>query len=448
MPDQPSPEGEKTLTVSDFTRRVKTLLERSVPPCWIRGEVSNLRRQASGHVYFTLKDAGAQLPCVLFRGDAARLRMALAEGVQVVAFGELSVYEPRGAYQLIVRALVEDGAGRLQAAFEALKRKLEAEGLFARERKRPIPVLPRAVGIVTSPSGAAVRDFLSILRRRGWRGRVLVLPARVQGEGAAGEIAAQVRAAGELGGLELLVVGRGGGNLEDLWAFNEETTVRAVAACPLPVISAVGHEIDFTLCDFAADVRAETPSAAAELITSNYVELVERLEAARRGLQRTVARELEEARTRVAGARRAFLAVAPERRIETHYLRVDELAGKLRERLRGRLRAENARVARASEQLARRDPAQRLRYERARMPERERRFRRAAERALAARGERLKGLEQRLEGTSLQRALERGFAVVRDAQGRIVTRKAGLGRGQKLAADFADGEIIVEVKET
>ena len=238
--------GARAESVSEFTRRVKTLLEEGIRPGWVRGEVSNLRAQASGHVYFSLKDAGAQLSAVLFRGDAARQTVKLRDGQQVVAYGEVSVYEARGQYQLIVRAVIEDGVGRLQQEFERLKQRLAAEGLFAPEKKRPIPAMPATVGFVTSPTGAAVQDFIRILSRRGWRGRLVVLPAKVQGEGAAAEMAAMLGLAQALGIFDLLVIGRGGGSLEDLWAFNEEVLVRAVAGCTVPVISAVGHEIDFT----------------------------------------------------------------------------------------------------------------------------------------------------------------------------------------------------------
>ena len=276
-------------SVSEFTRRVKVLLESGVRPGWVRGEVSNLRAQASGHFYFSLKDAGAQLACVLFRGDAARQGVALRDGVQVVVFGELNVYEVRGQYQLVVRMVVDDGVGRLQKEFEALKRRLADEGLFDAARKQPIPSMPATIGFITSPTGAAVRDFIRILQRRGWCGRLLVLPAKVQGEGAAAEMAEMIAQAARTGVFELLVIGRGGGSLEDLWAFNEELLVRAVAACAVPVISAVGHEIDVTLCDFAADVRAETPSAAAELISSQFLDGVQRAAQAHGGLHKNKA---------------------------------------------------------------------------------------------------------------------------------------------------------------
>ncbi|HEY1849149.1 MAG TPA: exodeoxyribonuclease VII large subunit, partial [Opitutaceae bacterium] len=239
------------MTVTEFTRRVKSVIEGAMGACWVRGEVSNLRVQASGHAYFSLKDAGAQLSAVLFRAQGARQSVRLADGLQVIAFGEVGVYEPRGQYQLVVRTLVDDGVGALQRKFEELKRRLSDEGLFEPSRKRPVPPMPAIVGFLTSPTGAAAQDFVRILIRRDWRGRVVILPSKVQGEGAAEEMARMLGTAASLGIFDLIVVGRGGGSMEDLWAFNEEVLVRAVAACPVPVVSAVGHEIDFTLCDFA-----------------------------------------------------------------------------------------------------------------------------------------------------------------------------------------------------
>src|SRR5271165_2171228 len=278
----------RPLSVTEFTRRVKALLEGAMGSCWVRGEVSNLRVQPSGHAYFSLKDAGAQLSAVMFRAHAARQAVRLRDGLQVVAFGDVGVYEPQGKYQLVVRTLVADGVGALQLEYEALKRRLSDEGLFDAGRKKPIPPMPGTVGFLTSPTGAAVQDFMRILIRRGWRGRVVVLPAKVQGEGAAAEMVGMLHLAETLGIFDLIVIGRGGGSIEDLWAFNEEPLVRAVAACAVPTISAVGHEIDFTLCDFAADLRAETPSAAAELISSQFVRFAERTEAARQAAEGAV----------------------------------------------------------------------------------------------------------------------------------------------------------------
>ena len=244
------PPADEIASVSEFTKKVKYLLETEIGGAWIRGEVSNLRRQSSGHVYFSLKDEGSQVTSVMFRNDAYKQSVDLEDGMQVIVFGQVSVYEPRGNYQLIVRLVVMDGLGRLQQVFEKLKARLQEEGLFDEESKKKIPSFPRAVGIITSPTGAAVQDFIRILKRREWVGHVIVLPVKVQGEGSASEIASMIDFAQKLSGLELLVVGRGGGSLEDLWAFNEETVVRAIHRSAIPIISAVGHEIDFTLSEY------------------------------------------------------------------------------------------------------------------------------------------------------------------------------------------------------
>lgn len=416
-------ESERVASVSEFTRRLKDILESSVPPTWVRGEVSNLRHQASGHVYFSIKDAGAQLSAVLFRGDAARQSVVLREGMQVVVFGQVSLYEQRGQYQLIVRVVIEDGEGRLQRAFEALKRKLADEGLFDAARKRALPALPAVVGFITSPTGAAAQDFLRILTRRGWRGRVVVLPARVQGAEAAAEMIEMLTLASELGVFDLLVIGRGGGSMEDLWVFNDEALVRAVAASPVPIISAVGHEIDFTLCDFAADVRAETPSAAAELITSRFVAWGEKTARLREDLwhatEACVLRGWERVRH---GASRLRL-LSPERQVEQGGLRLDDLAGRLRGALLQDLQRRRQALTEARAHLSRRSPETRVQIE----------------------SHRLLSLWKRLQSVSPVSVLNRGFVIVRDAEGRPVTRAAALAVGQRLQAEFADGAVPVRV---
>ncbi|MES1167219.1 MAG: exodeoxyribonuclease VII large subunit, partial [Pseudomonadota bacterium] len=388
--------SDRVESVTEFTRRVKALLEGGMRPGWVRGEVSNLRAQASGHVYFSLKDTGAQLSAVLFRGDAARQSVALRDGLQVLLYGEVGVYEQRGQYQLIVRAIVEDGVGRLQREFEALKRRLADEGLFAAERKRPIPAMPETVGFITSPTGAAVQDFLRILLRRGWRGRVVVLPARVQGEGAATEMTEMLHLAGQLGIFDLLVIGRGGGSLEDLWAFNEEPLVRAVAACAVPVISAVGHEIDFTLCDFAADVRAETPSAAAELITSHFVASLERAAQARAGMKLAVEGAVQQAAERLAHARSRLRLLTPTAQIEQGSLRLDDFSNRLASALHASLQRRRQQLADARARQVRHSPETRVQQE----------------------SQRLLALWKRLQSVSPASVLNRGFAIIRDERDR------------------------------
>jgi exodeoxyribonuclease VII large subunit len=413
-------------SVSEFTRRVKALIEGGIAPCWVRGEVSNLRAQASGHVYFSLKDAGAQLACVLFRGDAERQGVALRDGTQVLLFGEASIYEARGQYQLIVRVVVEDGVGKLQREFEALKRRLADEGLFAAERKCAIPAMPRTVGFITSPTGAAAQDFIRILTRRGWRGRVVLLPVKVQGEGAAAEMVAMLRLAAELEIFDVLVIGRGGGSIEDLWAFNEEALVRAVAACAVPVISAVGHEIDFTLCDFAADVRAETPSAAAELISSAFVACAERAEQAGGAMGAAVASAIARTQARLDHARSRLRLLTPAAQIEQGWLRLDDTANRLAATLTAAVREKRERLGTVRAMLAQRSPELRVQRE----------------------SHRLLALWKRLESASPASVLNRGFAIVRDENGRPIPRRASLRDGQRLTTEFADGVAAVRVSQT
>jgi exodeoxyribonuclease VII large subunit len=411
-------------SVTEFTREVKELLEGGLRPGWVRGEVSNLRAQASGHVYFSLKDAGAQLGCVLFRGDAARQTVVLQDGLQVLAYGGISVYETRGQYQLVVRALIEHGAGRLQQELEQLKQRLAAEGLFDAARKKPLPLLPRTVGFITSPTGAAVQDFIRILQRRGWAGRLVVLPAKVQGDGAAAEMVERLREAEALGIFDLLVIGRGGGSSEDLGAFNEELLVRAVAACPVPVISAVGHEIDYTLCDFAADVRAETPSGAAELISSHYLACVERVSQARATLAATLENTVAQAREKLDHARSRLRLLTPVAAIEQNHLRLDDLGNRLGAALRSATQGRRESLAVARSRLTGASPEKRVRQE----------------------SHRLLALWKRLESASPASVLKRGYAIVRDADGRPVPRARGLKPGQPLVNEFHDGSVRVRTE--
>jgi exodeoxyribonuclease VII large subunit len=407
-------------SVTEFTRRVKQVLEGGIQPGWVRGEVSNLRAQSSGHIYFSLKDAGAQLSAVLFRGDAVRQTVKLRDGLQVVVFGEVSVYELRGQYQLIVRLLVDDGLGRLQREFEALKARLTAEGLFAAERKKKIPTMPLTVGFVTSPTGAAAQDFVRIIRRRKWCGRVVILPAMVQGPGAAGEVIAMLKLAEQLKIFDLLVVGRGGGSIEDLWTFNEEAVVRAVAACGLPTISAVGHEIDFTLCDFAADLRAETPSAAAELITSHFVQCAERVRQVDEALFTLLSGGVRQAAAALDHARSRLRLLSPTAQVERGFLRLDDLANRLGAALRHSTQRRRQQMIDLRNQLARHSPEQRVQLE----------------------SQKLLSLWKRLQAASPASVLNRGFVIMRDEKGKPVTRRAQVKPGS-LSAEFADGALKV-----
>ncbi len=417
--------GARAESVGEFTRRVKSLLESGIRPGWVRGEVSNLRAQASGHVYFSLRDATAQVSAVLFRGDAARQTVKLRDGQQVVVFGAVSVYEARGQYQLVVRAVIEDGVGRLQQEFERLKQRLADEGLFAAERKRPIPAMPATVGFITSPTGAAVQDFMRILTRRGWRGRLVVLPAKVQGDGAAAEMVAMLELAQELKIFDLMVIGRGGGSLEDLWAFNEEPLVRAVAGCAIPVISAVGHEIDFTLCDFAADVRAETPSGAAELISSNFVRCAEQAEQASEAMLAAAGGAVERAGERLDHARSRLRLLTPAAQIEQGFLRLDDFSNRLAAALRSTLQLRRQQLGDVRSRLMQASPETRVQLG----------------------SHQLLSLYKRLQAASPASVLHRGFAIVRDERGQPVARRAAVKAGQRLSAEFSDGSVKVRAEE-
>ncbi len=387
------------LSVSEFTAAIKELLEGVFPDVWVSGEISNFSRPQSGHCYLTLKDADAQVRAVLWRGTASRVRFDLHDGLEVVCHGHLDVYAPRGSYQLVVEQIEPRGMGALELALRQLKAKLEAEGLFDPGRKRALPRFPKTIAVVTSPTSAAIRDFLEVLRRR-WRGaNVLVVPVRVQGDGAAAEIAKGIELANRLRDPEIdcLVVGRGGGSLEDLWAFNEEVVVRAIFASRLPVVSAVGHEIDVTLSDLVADVRALTPSEAAERVVPSSEEL-EQL--------------LRQQQQRLAAALRGRATVARSQ--------LDALA--------------NSRVFRR--------PAQRVRDLAQRLDELASRASRAVvHRRTHAQG-RLDALGSRLESLSPRAVLQRGYSITRRAGGQQVLRSAGeLSTGDSIVTEFSEGEV-------
>ncbi len=446
---EPEPDdGGRIVSITEFTRRIKAVLEAEVPPCWVRGEISNFRRQSSGHCYFSLKDENSQLPCVLFRGNAVRVEVDLRDGMQVIAFGEVSVYEPRGAYQMIVRQVMEDGVGRLQQEFERLKKKLAAEGLFDPERKKPVPKMPATVGFVTSPTGAAAQDFIRILKRRGWWGRVILLPVRVQGREAAPEMISMLEYAARLPGLDVLVIGRGGGSLEDLWAFNEEALVRAVAACPLPVICAVGHEIDFTLCDFAADLRAETPSAAAEVISSGFIECRDRLSAAAERAVQVVAQRLRDEGRGLEILRRRLGALSPHHRIEQGFLRLDDLSNRIHSGVKSDLREKKSEMAGLASRLAQASPQNRLQMARQKWEALRARYEWLADAEMRSRRERLVNLEKRLKSLGPDSVLKRGFVLVRDAEGNPLSRRKGIPAGANLVNRFADGDLYVKAEES
>ena len=415
-------DNRKIYQVSELARLVKAALENEFGSVWVEGEVSNMRRPTSGHLYFTLKDAEAQLAAVLFRGSQLGLRLELRDGLKVRAYGQLTAYEKTGQCQIVVRRVEEAGKGSLQEQFEALKRKLEAEGLFKPDRKKPLPLLPQHVGIVTSPSGAAIRDMLQILNRRFPNLHILIAPVRVQGEGAAQEVAAAIDLLNTRGGLDVLIVGRGGGSLEDLWCFNEEAVARAIARSRIPVISAVGHEIDFTISDFVADLRAPTPSAAAELLVGNKEAFEEQLRQSGARLARALKTQTLELRNRLTTVAGSYVFREPQNLIR---------------RLRDRL--ETLRTAMANElRSAAQQRSQQVDELGLRMAHRLELWR-------SARTQDVRRLEAHLHALSPLAVLERGFSLTRTIEGKIIRDMAEAPIGTKLETRLARGTLESEV---
>ncbi len=339
MPDGSQRERDDVaLTVSELTREIKELLEASYPSVWVSGEISNCRPARSGHVYLTLKDDQAQLSAVIWRNTASRLPFDLVDGLEVVAQGSVDVYPPRGSYQLIIRQVTPRGVGPLELAFRQLQERLATEGLFDEDRKRPLPRFPERIALVTSPTGAAVRDMLQVITRRWPAVEIVLLPVRVQGAGAAEEIAGALARVPSLSGIDVVIAGRGGGSLEDLWAFNEEVVARAIAACPVPVVSAVGHEIDVSIADLVADVRALTPSEAGELVVPHRDELRAGLNSVGTRLAGALRQQAARARTVLTGLASRPVLSRPHGQLREFAGRVDELQRRLDGAVRGRTR--------------------------------------------------------------------------------------------------------------
>lgn len=396
-------DAERAYTVSEVTREIKVLVEEGFPHVWVEGEISNFVRHSSGHRYFTLKDEGAQLRCVLWKWQGG-LTFSPEDGMHVCARGRLSVYERGGQYQLVVTQLRPMGIGELQQAFERLKAQLAAEGLFEEARKRPLPFFPQRVGVVTSPTGAVLRDIAHVLGRRLPCVKVVLWPVRVQGEGAAEEIAYGMDRMNAYGEVDVLIVGRGGGSLEDLWAFNEEVVARAIYRSRIPVISAVGHEVDFTISDFVADYRAPTPSAAAEVVAPDREALLRTVTDLRMRATEAIDRKIQEGIRRVSDLRRSYVFRRMEDRVAEHWQRMDEL---------------ESRLGRALDHL------------------------------VMGKRARLQEAVGRLEGLSPLSALSRGFSVCRKMpQGGVVRNSAELSVGDEVEVTFSRGWARCQVEET
>lgn len=438
-------EPQNILSVSQLTRKIRALLEGQIGEVWVEGEISNHRLQSSGHQYFTLKDEGAQLSCVLFRNASARMA-PLRDGQQVQVFGELTVYEQRGNYQIIVRAVQPKGLGSLQARFEALKQKLHAEGLFDPEWKKPIPRFPRTVALVTSPTGAAIRDMINILTRRAPWLRVLVFPVRVQGQGAEKEIARAIELLNQAEDIGLpvpdtIVVGRGGGSLEDLWNFNEEIVARAIFASEIPVISAVGHEIDFTISDFVADMRAPTPSAAAELIAPDVSELKRHFDAMEKSMAMRVASTLEHHDRVLELTAKGALRREPERLLREATQQLDDIGNLFETALANYWRELEDTLTSSQHTLERFHPRQLLANSTHRLELLQHRLSTVIHQKLNQQGERVVALRKLLKSLGPEGVLARGFSMTTDATGKAINDADKVRAGDMLITRLANGRV-------
>ncbi len=435
----------KVLTPTALNRLVRQLLDDTMPALWVEGELSNLARPSSGHLYFTLKDSGAQIRCAMFRARAQGLRFRPGDGLLVRVRGKISLYEPRGDYQLIVERMEEAGEGALQRAFEELKHKLATEGLLGVERKRPLPAFPNRLAVITSPSGAAVRDVLSVLQRRFPLLPVDVLPSPVQGAEAVPVLRERLRQAIASGRYDVILLTRGGGSLEDLWAFNDEQLARDIAASPVPIVAAIGHEVDVTLAELAADLRAPTPSAAAEALSPEAQELERRLARLGQQLHRQQRRELERLGQRLDSARLRLQNLAPQRRLALMRERAVVVGQRLRERIERDLERRRAAVVSIDLRLRRYEPSQRLVQLRRQLQADHERLLRADQQHRHDRAQRLRELARALHAVSPLRTLERGYAVLLDSERRVLATTAEVARIGRVDARLADGEIALVV---
>ncbi len=443
----PATPGRDIYTVSRLNREAKALLEGSFPALWVEGEISNLSRPASGHMYFSLKDAGAQVRCALFRGSRASRGFEPRDGLHVLARARVSLYEGRGDFQLIVEYLEEAGEGALRRAFEVLKQRLAQEGLFESARKKPLPRLPKRIGLITSPSGAVLHDIVTTLRRRFPAIAVRLYPVPVQGAGAAEKIAAAIRLAGERKDCDALIVARGGGSLEDLWAFNEEAVARALYACPLPVVAAIGHETDFTIADFVADARAPTPTAAAEMLSPDWREWFGAFRQCAQRLEQLLQDRLQRANQHVDWL--SARLIHPRQRIELFRQRLHGLSLRLQLVQAGQRQLAHVRLMELAARLHRLSPAPRLRALAQQRQHLRQRLQGGMRHALASANERLRHLAQTLHTLSPLATLDRGYAIVRQADSGAVIREArAVKAGARVRAQLARGWLDCRVEES
>jgi exodeoxyribonuclease VII large subunit len=443
-----APPARRTWRVADLVSAVRTTVERGYTDVWVEGEVSNFRPAESGHLYFTLKDGDAQLRVVMFRSQARLLRFRPENGMQIVARGRVTIYDVRGELQLSAEFLEPLGAGALQVAFEQLKKKLAEEGLFDSSRKKPLPLLPRRIGIITSPRGAALHDMLNVLARRHESAGILIYPAQVQGETASVEVAAGIKYFNRAGNVDVVILARGGGSIEDLAAFNDEKLARTIVASELPVISAVGHETDFTIADFVADLRAPTPSAAAELVIESKHRLAEHLAHLQQRLARGARYRLLMSRQRLTELAQHGAFARIQDLLGRRSQRLDELVFHLASEFQARLREYGRRLDVASSRVRHFDLRRSMALTRSRLESSTNALVHAMRAHVAADRARWKQLEAKIDALSPLKILDRGYALVFDANGRLVKDATQLQPGHEISARVARGSFVAEVKET
>jgi exodeoxyribonuclease VII large subunit len=438
----------RILSVSELTADIRSVLETSFSELWVEGEVSNCRLWNTGHLYFTLKDRGAQIKAVMFRSAVRYLKFKVEDGQHVIARGRLGLYDPKGEYQLVCEHLQPHGLGALQLRFEQLKSRLQAEGLFRPERKRPLPALPARIGIVTSLEGAALRDIIKVLRRRHPSAHLVIRPARVQGDGAAAEIADGIRSITRVPDVDVVIVARGGGSIEDLWGFNEEPVARAIAASPVPVVTGVGHEVDFTIADFVADVRAPTPSAAAEMVVAAKDEFCARIDRLRDRLGASMHNGLQRRRTALHGLERRRGLAAWEARLAMRGRHVADLSHQLRAAMSAILARRIRQHRTLDTRVQAHDMRRRLASVRARLEAGDTRLVAAAARSHDRARARLATLSARLDSLSPLAVLARGYAVCWNAERTAIIRQAeAVSPGDRVRVTLQHGELECEVKD-
>ncbi|WP_241301425.1 exodeoxyribonuclease VII large subunit [Microbulbifer elongatus] len=437
-------DGRTVMTVSELNREVKQLLEGNVPLLWVGGEISNFAAPSSGHWYFTLKDARAQVRCAMFRGRNRNVRFQPANGREILARARVSLYEGRGEFQLIIEHLEEAGFGALMRQLEMLKAKLHAEGLFDPTRKKALPYLPATIGIITSPTGAAVRDMIQVLGRRYPAARIELIPVAVQGQGAVQQIAQAIQLAGRLQRHDLLIVGRGGGSLEDLWAFNEEIVARALAACPIPTISAVGHETDTTIADLAADVRAPTPSAAAEIASANAAALREEVDGYRWRLTRAMEIQLRHHRQHIqlVGHRIRH----PREQLQNHAQRLDHLEIRLKAAVRNLSQSRAQRLVQLERALNQVHPRHKMDGAHQQLTHQVRRLHKSMGSLLQHKKEQAAYTAQLLNSVSPLAVLDRGYAILLDENQRVIRKPGDVKSGDPITAKLSRGQISARVE--